>query len=500
MMIASAVLPWKILIVDDDADVHVATRMALRGVDFRGRPLEFIDAYSGAQVLELLQQHPDTALVFLDVMMETDDAGLQVARRIRESGFKLVRIIVRTGFPGQAPERQVIVDFDIHDYKEKTGLSVQKLFTSVISALRAYDDMVALEDHRRGLLGVLEAASSFDFNSVHSYVSRMLAEFTGLARLGSDTLIAVFRTRSVAAGVPTVLASFGNWQELGEATAMQDLPPDVAALVQDSLDRHRALSGSGGKTVFFHHRGVDLVVFAAGESAFAQVDEVLLEMFLVNVCRAIGNHQIFSEMVTDRNAVLRALALRGERWDENAAVELDRLSRLATGMATRLHTTLDFAQEIDSRFIQCIGIAAMLHDLGNDAILTSLLSKNTCYEPHERQRMQAHVAAGVKLVDGYLVDVGVTGALGLARDIIGAHHEHFDGSGYPNGLGGESIPLSARLVAVADAYVAMTSARPHRVAMDAVTAQMLIKNGAGRQFDPRMVEAFFDVVANGFGN
>lgn len=99
--------PWKLLIVDDDPDVHEATRMALRGVEFRGRSLEFIDAYSGAQALDVLQENPDTAIVFMDVIMETNDAGLRAALRIRESGFKMVRIIVRTGFPGQAPERQV---------------------------------------------------------------------------------------------------------------------------------------------------------------------------------------------------------------------------------------------------------------------------------------------------------------------------------------------------------------------------------------------------------
>jgi HD-GYP domain-containing protein (c-di-GMP phosphodiesterase class II) len=90
--------------------------------------------------------------------------------------------------------------------------------------------------------------------------------------------------------------------------------------------------------------------------------------------------------------------------------------------------------------------------------------------------------------------------LGLARDVIGGHHECFDGSGYPNGLSGDAIPLAARLLAVADAYVAMTSDRPHRPALDAVTAQALIQRDAGKQFDPRVVDAFVDVVVNGFGN
>ena len=158
--------PWKILIADDDLDVHATTKLALRDVVFRNRPLQFIDAYSASEALGCMQEHPDVAVAFLDVVMETDSAGLNVVRKIRESGFGMVRLIIRTGYPGQAPERDVIVNYDIHDYKEKSGLSAQKLFTSLISALRSYEDLVALEKHRRGLMAVLESVSWLDFGDV----------------------------------------------------------------------------------------------------------------------------------------------------------------------------------------------------------------------------------------------------------------------------------------------------------------------------------------------
>lgn len=473
--VSTVFAPWKLLIVDDDPDVHQATRMALRGVTFRGRTLEFIDAYSGTQALECLQKNPDTAVVFLDVVMETDDAGLRAALHIRERGFTLVRLIVRTGFPGRAPERQVIVDYDIHDYQDKTGLSVQKLFTSVISALRAYDDLLALEDHRRGLMGVLEASSSFDFNAVQRYVSRMLAEFTDLARLGSDNLVAVSRPSANALAVPAVLTCFGRWDDVDAPGSLQELSAEVSSLIVQSLDTRRALSRACGRTLFANNRGVDLVVFAAGEDAFVQSDAVLLEMFLMNVCQAISNHMSFSEMAGDRDAVLRDLALHGERWDANATLELDRLAALATAMATRLQTTLTYGNAIDARFICGIGIASQLHNLGNDAVLIHVLSQQA------------------------VAGLGETGALGLARAILAGQYAHFDGSGDPGGLAGDAIALAARLVAVADAYVVMTSARPHRLALDAVSAQALMQKGAGTQFDPRMVEALLDVLAHGIG-
>lgn len=133
---------WRVLIVDDDVDVHAVTRLALRNVSFKGRELELFSAYSGREAYDFLRDTPDIALVLLDVVMETDDAGLLLARRIREELHNaIVRVVLRTGQPGQAPEQRVIIEYDINDYKAKTELTTQKLFTTVISALRAYESL-----------------------------------------------------------------------------------------------------------------------------------------------------------------------------------------------------------------------------------------------------------------------------------------------------------------------------------------------------------------------
>lgn len=143
---------WKILIVDDEPEVHAVTKLALSDFEFQEKRLEFISAYSGSEATQLINQHPDAAIVLLDVVMETDDAGLKVAQYIRhEAKNHHVRIILRTGQPGQAPERQVIVNYDINDYKSKTELTAQKLFTVVMSSLRSYRDILAIEQSRQGL-------------------------------------------------------------------------------------------------------------------------------------------------------------------------------------------------------------------------------------------------------------------------------------------------------------------------------------------------------------
>jgi CheY-like chemotaxis protein len=134
--------PWRVLIVDDDVDVHVVTKFSLSNACFQGRRLSFLHAYSGDEALHILRTTPDIALVLLDVIMETSEAGLKVARQIRdELHNKLVRIVLRTGQPGQALEHSIILDYDINDFWCKSDLTTRKLFTTVISSLRSYANL-----------------------------------------------------------------------------------------------------------------------------------------------------------------------------------------------------------------------------------------------------------------------------------------------------------------------------------------------------------------------
>ena len=136
--------PWRVLIVDDNVDVHKATEIALRDTVYKGRRLAFSNAYSAQQGSAMLRHATDFALVLLDVVMETQDAGLRLARHIREDlGNHQVQIVLRTGQPGEAPERGVIVDYEINDYKSKNELTGTQLFTLVIAALRAYENLMS---------------------------------------------------------------------------------------------------------------------------------------------------------------------------------------------------------------------------------------------------------------------------------------------------------------------------------------------------------------------
>ena len=136
--------PWLVLVVDDEPDVIAITRAALHGCMYEKRPIRIRGACSAAAGRDMLERYPEIAVILLDVVMETDDAGLLLARAIREElQRQALRIVLRTGQPGLAPERDVILRYDINDYRLKTDLTAQSLFTTVIAALRGYGEIVA---------------------------------------------------------------------------------------------------------------------------------------------------------------------------------------------------------------------------------------------------------------------------------------------------------------------------------------------------------------------
>ena len=143
---------WKVMIVDDEPRVHEVTKYVLSRFTFENKPLSFISAYSGKEAKALLPYHPDTAIMLLDVVMESNNSGLMLVQHIRQVlQNEWMRIILRTGQPGEAPEESVILNYDINDYKTKTELTRPKLFTTMVSALRSYHHLTNLEGSRKAL-------------------------------------------------------------------------------------------------------------------------------------------------------------------------------------------------------------------------------------------------------------------------------------------------------------------------------------------------------------
>jgi len=167
---------WKMLIVDDEPDVHEITRIALKGFTFDGKKLELVSAYSAEEAKKILQDDNDFAAAVIDVVMETEEAGLDLVRFIREEmRLSHIRLIVRTGQPGKAPEQFVIDNFDIDDYKEKTDLSALKMHTMVRSSIKSYRDILTIEKNRAELDQKVKERTQ-DLNKANEELEKTVAD------------------------------------------------------------------------------------------------------------------------------------------------------------------------------------------------------------------------------------------------------------------------------------------------------------------------------------
>jgi len=190
-----------------------------------------------------------------------------------------------------------------------------------------------------------------------------------------------------------------------------------------------------------------------------------------------------------RDVVIFALATLAESRDPETGLHLKRVQTYVSLLSQALVDVPRFRDQIDANFIELIHKTSPLHDIGKVAIPDYILLKPGRLDDAEFEIMKSHSAEGAATLDAALQQCPGAGYLHMARDIAGAHHEHYDGNGYPMGLAGDDIPLCARIFAIADVYDALRSKRVYKEAFTHGIAKSIIFDGRGTQFDPDVVEA-----------
>jgi len=289
---------WKIAVIDDDQAVHEGTRFALSDYTLNGQTLEILSAYSAAEGRVLMRQHPDVAAVLLDVIMETDDAGLALVEYIRnELHNETVRIILRTGQPGQAPERRVIVDYDINDYKAKTELTADKLFTSLTAALRSYQQLERMVQTRRGLEIILDAASTlYDFRSMQRLAEGVLTQIASLLNVDCAGIL-VLRDGGSTQEDFAVLAGSGCYSRFIGCPTPDSLDSDLRQMVEDAF-RRRKHDFDDHRTVLYVRTGSgrEVVVLLQAERELSETDRALVEIFGSRLSIAFDNVILYHQL------------------------------------------------------------------------------------------------------------------------------------------------------------------------------------------------------------
>ncbi|MGB9992489.1 HD domain-containing phosphohydrolase [Massilia sp. SM-13] len=469
--------PWKILLVDDEPDIHDVTKLTLSRFRLDGRALTFLHAYSGDEAKQVLSQEKDIALVFLDVVMEKEDSGLEVARWMRQDlDNQFTRIVLRTGQPGQAPEERVIVDYDINDYKEKTELDRTKLFTTTFAALRAYRDIMKVEEaHRQqmnlreGLERVIEASAHiFQQRNLKDFANGLLQQVVALLRLENSILV---RLRAA-----TAITGEQDYEVLAQIGEEQLLTPEVLArLDATQSNRIARLEGDTYVGYFPNSSGKASVLVLKGVEEISDIDAKLLEIFCSGVAIAFDNILLNQEITDTQAELIMRLGDVVESRSNEAGNHVRRMAEICNLLAQA------GGLPDDERAV--LKHAAPMHDIGKIATPDSVLLKPGKLDAAEWEIMKQHPAVGLSILDGSQRPI-----LKAAAVIAHQHHEKYDGTGYPQGLRGEDIHLYARIVAVADVFDALMHKRCYKDAWPVEQVVEHLREVAGHHLDPHYVE------------
>jgi response regulator RpfG family c-di-GMP phosphodiesterase len=473
---------WKVLVVDDDPTVIAVTHIILRNFSFENRSLELIDAHSAAEAKKIIVDNPDIAVILLDVVMEEDDSGLKVARYIREElANKLVRIILRTGQPGRAPEKQVIVEYDINDYKLKTELTADKLFVTMVAALRSYGDLMIMEHNRIGLEKIVESSATlFRLQDYREFISGVLIQMTSLMRLEKNALYC--RASGLSAqrrGDGFVIeAAVGDYSGFVNEPIERALDAAGLELVRRAVGEKRSVYLPNGLISYFESAsGLESIIYAISTRDLDQWDRKLMELFCANVGVGLDNIALGREIESTQKEVIETLGEVAEARSMETSHHVKRVAEYSTLLAT-----LAGLEEVE---VEILRLAVPMHDLGKLAVPDSVLNKPGPLDAEEMGVIRTHARAGFDMLKSSTREIMRTAAL-----IALEHHERYDGSGYPLGKQGEAISIQGRIVAIADVYDALGRERVYKKAWDPVEILDYFRRERGAAFDPALTDLF----------
>ena len=475
---------WKLLVVDDEPDIRVLTRLNLKGFRFADRDLEILEAGSAYEAKQVLLAHPDIAVALIDVVMETDDAGLRLVEYIRKDLKNLmVRLIIRTGQPGLAPERFVIDHYDIDDYKDKTELTATRLYTGVRSALKSFRDLRTIDLNRQGLSRVLEAAPNIyriSNRSLNQFFQGVLTQIIGLCNLTDSSFI------STMGGV---IATFDDRDITVRATAgglaQQDRFEDIRAQCSSAVltgEMPAGLRKDAYVVPLLVQRQAVGFIYIEPTQNLLDSDRDLINMVAQQCSSALENLRLHIDLNQSYDHMINMLARIAEFKDQTTGSHIMRID----------HYTRLVSRELGSAPEEAIlfGKASRLHDVGKIGIPDAILRKPGRLTEEEFAVVRTHTHIGGQILENDRF-------LAVACDVALHHHERWDGKGYPEGRPSREFHLVTRVVSVVDVFDALVSRRPYKEPWEPAVAAAEIESCAGTQFDPTVVAAFLKLFKAG---
>ncbi|MDT8297906.1 MAG: DUF3369 domain-containing protein [Spirochaetaceae bacterium] len=479
---------WKVLIVDDDPGIHAITRTVLRDLVYENRTLEFLSAFGRRDAETLIAQNDDIVLVLLDVVMEEDDSGLRLVRYLRdELGNTLVRIILRTGQPGKAPSQKVIVDYDINDYEEKTDLTAQKLYTTIIASLRNYCDLQSLDAIRMNLTRHKSGLALISTASVSLFSAKSPREFAIEAYHHLMNLISHDDNKDLSSFVALQNnEDFRILEGTGRFADIVDSDP-IAAIGEGTIETLRSMKRDG-HSLLIQDESVDLYEDARKFRLLIHIDKIyrleiynhqLLNMFASNLSMAFENLRLSREIIGTQEELIVKVGEVVETRSHDTAQHVLRVGEFCALLASKIG--------MDEYATRELKMASALHDIGKIGIPDDILLKPDILTEEEFEVIKTHPKVGYSILKH-----STRSMLKTASVICLQHHERWDGKGYPAGIRGEKIDLNAQIVAICDVFDSLTHGRLHRDPWDIEQAADYLRKEKNGAFNAQLVDLMLE--------
>lgn len=478
---------WKVLVIDDEEDVHQITTLVLNDFAFEGHKLTFLHAYSGAEAKKIFDENDDIALALVDVVMESSHAGLDFIKYVREEKQnKNVRLILRTGQPGEAPEESVIRDYDINDYKNKTELTSIKLKTLLYSSLRSYRDICTIEQNNKSLERLISATSHFiECDTISQFASVILDQVAQIIGIDDSVIYCCAATNSLYnSGDAFNVVALSGEPEACEKDVKNKIPSDIVEELIKAHDEKRCIHGDDHFVGYFTiGKDMENLLFVGKPSHMFSHEHHLLELFANNIAIAYESIRLREMSRESQKELSYILGEAVEKRSKETGSHVKRVAHYCRLMA-RFYGLSDYDSEI-------IKLASPLHDIGKIAIPDAILNKPGKLDADEWAIMQTHAQVGYEILSQSKNDIVMAGAR-----IAQQHHEKWDGTGYPNQLKEREISIEGRISAIADVFDALVSERCYKPAWPIEKAMDFFKSESGKHFEPKLVEILVDNLSD----